>query len=85
MKIFKMTTQRKGKDGKNFYQEIGTMFVGEYEGKQSISGYLNTNPDVKVYFFEQKPKDQSHQMTGNPVPQQENGFVDGINFDEAPF
>jgi hypothetical protein len=69
MKIFKMMTQRKNKDGKNFYQEIGTMFAGEYEGKPSLSGYLNTNPDVKVYFFEQKPKEQN--------------TVGGINFDDA--
>ena len=62
-----MMTQRKSKDGKNFYQEIGTMFKSEYEGKPSLSGYLNTNPDVKVYFFEQKPKEQqAPQQTGEP-------------------
>lgn len=68
MKIYKIMTQRKNKDGKNFYEPIGTMFASEYEGKPSLSGYLNTNPDVKIYFFEQKPKEQAPQQTGAPAP-----------------
>jgi hypothetical protein len=67
MKIFKMMTQRTNKDGKKFYQEIGTMFEGEYQGKPSLSGYLNTNPDVKVYFFEQLPKEQKPPQEQPPV------------------
>jgi type VI protein secretion system component VasK len=59
MKIYDMMTQRKGKDDKKFYQSIGTIFESEYQGKTSMSGYLNTNPDVKVFLFERKPKEQT--------------------------
>ena len=55
MKVYKIMTKREYKDKKTWC-EIGTAFEND---KQQISGFLNNNPDVQVYLFEQKPKEQN--------------------------
>jgi hypothetical protein len=67
MKTYNMLTQSINKDGKKFYHQIGKIFAGEYEGKPTLSGYLNTNPNQKVYLFENQPQGQQQQQ----APQQQ--------------
>jgi len=57
MKVFKLMTKKVNpKTEKANWLEIGVMFQGE----KGLSGYLNNNPDVQVYLFEQKPREQQN-------------------------
>jgi hypothetical protein len=61
MKTYKMTTKKVNqKTNKNYWLEIGTIFVND---QGQISGYLNNNPDVQVYLFENQPKQQNAPQT----------------------
>ena len=52
-----MTTKKVNqKTNKNYWLEIGTIFVND---QGQMSGYLNANPDVQIYLFENQPKQQN--------------------------
>jgi len=67
MKTYKMTTKKVNqKTNKNYWLEIGTIFVND---QGQMSGYLNANPDVQVYLFENQPKQQNANYQQNPGAQ----------------
>jgi hypothetical protein len=72
MKTYKMTTKKVNqKTNKNYWLEVGTIFVND---QGQMSGYLNANPDVQIYLFENQPKQQTHQnpgAQGQPYQQQQ--------------
>ena len=77
MKIFKLCTKKTSKAGKNSWPEIGVLFSND---QGQLSGYLNNNPDVQVYLFEQKPK--QHPGSGQQQQQPPVQFADnqgGLN------
>jgi hypothetical protein len=65
-----LTRKENKKTGKANWLEIGVMF----EGEKGLSGYLNSNPDVQVYLFEQQPKQQqgNYQQQNNYQQPQNN-------------
>jgi hypothetical protein len=88
-----MTKKVNQKTGKNNWLEIGVMF----EGDKGLSGYLNNNPDVQIYLFEQQPKQQQgnyqqqqQQQNAYQQPQQRPGDQSGFGAppsgnEEIPF
>ncbi len=89
MKIFKICTKKENqKTGKKSWPEIGVLFSND---KGQLSGYLNNNPDVQVYLFEQQPKQAGQQQNGayqqppkqptQPPPQQDPNLNDPASWD----
>jgi adenylate cyclase len=65
MKIFKICTKKESQEtGKKSWPEIGVLFSNE---QGQLSGYLNNNPDVQIYLFEQQPKQQQTNYQQQPV------------------
>jgi len=91
MKVFKLMTRKENnKTGKANWLEVGVMFQGE----KGLSGYLNSNPDVQLYLFEQQPKQQQGNYQQQSA-QQNNAYQqppqnrqqqpgDSINFGNFP-
>lgn len=69
MRVFKIHTKKdRGQDKKPSWPEIGVLFEND---KGQLSGYLNNNPGVQVYLFEQKPKEgQQGASQGQPSGEQ---------------
>ena len=67
MKVYKIATKKPNKDGKNYWPEIGTIFVND-DGQ--MSGYLNNNPEVKIYLF--PVEKNNNQQQNNNFNQQAN-------------
>ena len=65
MKLIKLVTRQEGKNGKNFWPEIGTLFIKD-DGK--ITGFLNNAPNVQVFGFEKQPQQQQPAQQYNQPP-----------------